>query len=43
MAKKIGVSERTIVNREKGKTKPTGKRLEKLRMIMEPAPTHDLH
>jgi len=34
LAKKVGVSEMTIVNWEKGKTKPAGKNLEKIRIIM---------
>jgi transcriptional regulator with XRE-family HTH domain len=34
LAKKIGVNEMTIVNWEKGKTKPDKKKFEKLRTIL---------
>jgi ribosome-binding protein aMBF1 (putative translation factor) len=34
LAKRIGVSEMTIVNREKGRTKPTGKNWERLEIIL---------
>jgi transcriptional regulator with XRE-family HTH domain len=34
LAKKIGVNEMTIVNWEKGKTRPDDKKLEKLRTIV---------
>jgi DNA-binding XRE family transcriptional regulator len=34
LAKKIGVNEMTIVNWEKGKTKPDRKKFEKLRAIL---------
>jgi len=34
LAKRIGVDEMTIVNWEKGRTKPTQRNLEKIRAIM---------
>jgi DNA-binding XRE family transcriptional regulator len=34
LAKRIGVSEMTIVNWEKGKTKPTKRNLEKIKEIL---------
>jgi DNA-binding XRE family transcriptional regulator len=41
LAKRIGVNEMTIVNWEKGKTKPTKKNMQKINAIMEfePPPT----
>ncbi len=35
MAKKIGVSDMTIVNWEKGKTEPIGQNFEKLENILD--------
>jgi len=42
MAKKIGVTEMTIVNWEKGKTKPDKKKFEKLRTILGNSMPSDL-
>lgn len=35
LAKRIGVSEMTIVNREEGKTKPVEKNIERIKRVLE--------